>query len=332
MTQSSLAQTGYENYYQMLSDKVRMDAYRDAIFKTVKPGDIVVDMGAGTGLLSIWALQAGAKKVYAIEKTDAINLAREVAKANNYLNKIEFINSNSIDVELPELANVLVSETLGSFGIDENTLQFTQDARKRFLVEGGKLIPQSIALYVAPVSNADIYNKVDFWRHIPDINFSPAFDLFSKKIMIETINNQDLLCEPTCIATIDLSNITGEIFNTRLYMKIQRPGVLHGVAGWFQCTLCEGIEINTSPDHTSTHWKQAFFPFKDPIDVITGDILDWSVKVGAKDINRDDTQIAYEYRCTQLKNEKQHIQSLNIGRNEPCPCGSGLKYKKCCMH
>jgi len=332
LTESSLAQTGYENYYQMLSDKVRMDAYRDAIFKTVKPGDIVVDMGAGTGLLSIWALQAGAKKVYAIEKTDAINLAREVAKANNYLDKIDFINSNSIDVKLPELANVLVSETLGSFGIDENTLQFTNDARKRFLVEGGKLIPETIELYVAPVSSTDIYHKVDFWRHIPDINFSPAFDLFSKKIMIETINNRDLLCKPTCIAEIYLSNITEETFNTRLYMKMQKNGVLHGVAGWFRCKLCEGIEINTSPDNASTHWKQAFFPFKESIDVIIGDILDWSVTVGAKDKNSDDTQITYEYRCTQLKNEKKHIQSLEIGRNEPCPCGSGLKYKKCCMH
>jgi len=120
MTDSNLAQIGYDNYYQMLSDKVRMDAYRQAIFKTVKPGDVVVDMGAGTGLLGIWALQAGAKKVYAIEKTSAIELARDIARANNCLHKIEFIQKNSVDVELPEKADVLISETLGSFGIDES--------------------------------------------------------------------------------------------------------------------------------------------------------------------------------------------------------------------
>ena len=89
MEEVELAQQGYEHYYGMLSDKVRMQAYRDAIFNTVKSGDVVVDLGAGTGLLGIWAIQAGASKVYAIEKTSAINLAKEIARVNNCLDKIE---------------------------------------------------------------------------------------------------------------------------------------------------------------------------------------------------------------------------------------------------
>ena len=331
MTESNLAQTGYENYYQMLSDKVRMDAFREAIFKVVKPGDVVVDMGAGTGLLGIWALQAGADKVYAIEKTDAIILAKEIANANNYLDKIEFINKNSMDVELPERANVLISETLGSFGIDENTIQFTNDARDRFLVDGGTLIPQSIELFVAPIDDAKAYNKIDFWRHIPDIDFSPAFELFSKKIMVESVNRKGLLSQPASIGTVDLSKTGDEIFNARLYMKMEKSGTIHGVAGWFRCVLCDGIEIITSPHNPETHWKQAFFPFRDSIEVIVDDVLDWSVSVGVKEVNSDDTRITYEYRCTQLKNEQPQLNKNNIGRNDKCPCGSGKKYKKCCL-
>jgi len=332
LTVTRLAQTGYENYYQMLSDKIRMDAFREAIFKTVKSGDIVVDMGAGTGLLSIWALQAGAKKVYAIEKTNAIHLAREIAKANDFEDKIEFFNENSINVVLPELANVLISETLGSFGIDENTLKFTQDARKRFLVDDGKMIPQSIELFISPINNSQIYNKIDFWRHIPDINFLPAFDIFSKKIMIENVDHDNLLSQPTSVAKINLAEISNNTFHTQLHLKIEKPGTIHGVAGWFHCVLCNGIEINTAPDKPQTHWKQAFFPFSESIDVISGDILDWTVDVGETSENSDDTCISYQYRCTQLKNEKQYIRSLNPGRNDSCPCGSGIKYKKCCMH
>jgi len=308
-----------------------MDAFRHAIFKTVKPGDIVVDMGAGTGLLGIWALQAGAAKVYAIEKTEAIILAKEIARANNCLDKIEFIHQNSMDVTLPEKANVLISETLGSFGIDENTIQFTNDARTRFLAEDGILIPQSIELYVAAVDDRHTYNKVDFWRTIPDIDFSPAFDLFSKKIMVESVDRTGLLSEPVSIGYIDLSKSIDEVFNARKYIKIEKAGTIHGVAGWFRTKLCEGIEIDTSPNKPQTHWKQAFFPFRDSIDVITGDVLDWSVKVGVKDINSDDTRISYEYRCTQLKNERQYFEKMNIGRNDKCPCGSGKKYKKCCL-
>ena len=332
MDESNLAQVGYQNYYQMLSDKVRMDAFRKAIFKTVKQGDIVVDMGAGTGLLGIWAIQAGAAKVYAIEKTDAINLAKEIAKANNCLDKIVFINKNSMGVKLPERANVLISETLGSFGIDENTIQFTNDARERFLLEGGTLIPQSINLFVAPVDDAKTYNKIDFWRHIPDIDFSPAFELFSKKIMVESVNRNGLLSSPINIGTLSLTKQMDENFTGRSYIQIEKTGTIHGVAGWFSTTLCDGVEIKTSPSNPETHWKQAFFPFRDSIDVIAGDVLDWSVTIGAKDVNSDDTQISYEYRCTQLKNEQPQAENRDIGRNDKCPCGSGKKYKKCCMH
>ncbi len=331
MANSNLAQITYENYYQMLSDTVRMDAYKKAIFNTVKPGDVVIDMGAGTGLLSIWAVQAGARKVYAIEKTNAIALAKEIVKANQCEDKIELINKNSMDVVLPEQADVLISETLGSFGIDENTLQFTYDVRKRLLHTNGKMIPQSIELFVSPVNNAEVYNKIDFWRHISDVDFSPAFDVFSKKIMIENIAEQNLLSVPVKVASIDLMHEDTQTFSAREYIKIEKQGVIHGVAGWFKCKLCDGVEIDTSPGKEKTHWKQAFFPFSEKIEVIPGDVLDWNMALGVKDVNSDDTQISYEYRCTQLKNEKKHIRNLNPGRNDVCPCGSGKKYKKCCL-
>lgn len=309
-----------------------MDAYRKAIFSTVKPGDIVVDLGAGTGLLGIWAIQAGASKVYAIEKTDAINLAIEIARANGCEDKIVFINKNSMDVTLPERANVIVSETLGSFAIDENTLQFTCDARQRFLAEDGVMIPQKIELFVAPVDDKSVYEKIDFWRHIPNIDFSPAFDLFSKKIMVETVTSQGLLADATAIGEIDFNNNEKYSFSFRDYIKINKAGTIHGVAGWFSAVLCEGNVITTSPSHPETHWKQAFFPFKDAIDVIAGDVLDWAVSIGSKELNSDDTQISYQYRCTQLKNEPQQLNKSSIGRNDLCPCGSGIKYKKCCLN
>ncbi|MDH5516292.1 MAG: 50S ribosomal protein L11 methyltransferase [Gammaproteobacteria bacterium] len=327
-----LAQQGYEHYYGMLSDKVRMLAYRDAIFKLVKPGDVVVDLGAGTGLLSIWAVQAGASKVYAIEKTSAIALAKEIAKVNQCQNKIEFINKNSMDVELPEKADLLISETLGSFGIDENTLQFTIDARDRLLKKDGQMIPQLLELFVAPVEDKSVYEKLDFWRQIPDINFAPAFELFSKKIMVEAVDINGLLSAATEFAKLDLKSISMQVFTARQYIPIIKPGCIHGVAGWFKVMLCQGVSIKTSPDQPLTHWKQAFFPFKQPVQVIKGDVLDWSVSVGAKDKDSDDTLINYEYRCTQLKNGiLMNGQNQGAGRNDPCPCGSGKKFKKCCI-
>lgn len=332
MPDTSLAQQGYEHYYDMLSDKVRMQAYREAIFKVVKPGDVVVDLGAGTGLLGIWAIQAGASKVYAIEKTNAIELAKAIAQKNNCLDKFEFINDNSMNVSLAEKADVLISETLGSFAVDENTLLFTNDARDRFLKDQGAIIPQSLELFVAPINDAEVYDKVDFWRNIEDIDFSPAFDLFSKKIMVESVNPKGLISQPVSLGCIDLMTSTENSFQAGQYIPITKKGCLHGVAGWFTVKLCEGIEINTAPNQQLTHWKQAFFPFDKPIQVIKGDVLDWKVNVAEKEMNSDDTSISYQYRCTQLINESVNsTQSKSVGRNDPCICGSGKKYKKCCM-
>jgi len=332
MDDSSLARQAYEHYYDMLSDQIRMQAYREAIFSTVKHDDVVVDLGAGTGLLSIWAIKAGASKVYAIEKTDAIELAKEIARANNCENKIEFIKQNSADVVLSEKADVLISETLGSFGVDENTLQFAIDARDRFLKNSGVMLPQSVKIFSAPVEDSRVYNKLDFWRHIPDVDFSPAFNLFSKKIMVEAVDAGNVLSEKAALTEIDLQTTREVGFTAQKYLQINKPGWIHGVAGWFVVKLCEGITINTAPDQPLTHWKQAFFPFEKPVEVIKGDVLDWQIKVVAKEKNSDDTSIQYEYRCTQLKNEMLKQNSLkNIARNDKCPCGSGKKFKKCCM-
>ncbi|MCP4499759.1 MAG: hypothetical protein GY822_07335 [Deltaproteobacteria bacterium] len=329
MNAQRLAQVGYENYHQMLSDSARNRAYRAAIFEKVKPGDVVIDLGAGTGLLSIWAVQAGAQKVYAIEKTDSIHLAKEIARTNGCADKIVFLNENSVDVELPERANVLLSETLGSFGIDENTLHFTADVKRRLLTDDATLIPQSLDLFAAPFSDAKAYEKLDFWRQIPGVDFTPAFELFSRKIMVETVEKKGLLAEPIRLAEIDFRENFAEEFCDTFQFRMQKSGTLHGIAAWFRVVLCDGIEISTSPKHPQTHWKQAFFPFRDSISVVKGDILEWSVDVDSVRHDSDDTTISYDYRCTQLNNEVKR-PSLAVGRNDPCSCGSGLKSKKCC--
>ena len=119
------ALTQYGDFHAMLSDPVRMTAFDHAIRQKVKPGDVVVDLGAGTGILGFLAIRAGADKVFCIEKSDAIELARAVAAKNGMTDRMVFLEANSKEVSLPVKADVIVSETLGSFGVDENTLEFT---------------------------------------------------------------------------------------------------------------------------------------------------------------------------------------------------------------
>jgi hypothetical protein len=141
--------------------------------------------------------------------------------------------------------------------------------------------------------------------------------------LVEHVRERQLLAAPEALDPIDLGRWDASEYHWRGYFGIRRAGTLHGIAAWFEADL-GGHWLSTAPDRPETHWKQAFFPFREPIRVIQGDVLDWEVRVSGLAPSADHTRIAYQYRCTQLANERKQ------GRNEPCRCGSGRKYKHCC--
>jgi predicted RNA methylase len=304
-----------------------MEAYERAINQVVQRGDHVLDLGAGTGILGFLALKAGAERVYAIEKSDSIELAREVAHRNGFLERIEFFKESSLDVILTRKADVLVSETLGSFGIDENTLEFIADAKKRLLKPAARLLPRGMNLFLSPVEAPDTFRKLSFWQEVSGLDFSPALETFSKKMLVEDLPDSGLLSTPMKFSGIDFHTDFDVIQDGVLRFVMQRAATIHGFAGWFELELSEGVKLSTAPGKEKTHWKQAFFPAWPSVQVVRGDVLDLSLEVTPQDPGSDNTTISYNYRCTQLANE---WQEMKVGRNDPCPCGSSRKFKKCC--
>lgn len=118
------------NQIYLISLKARTDALRQAIFEYVKPGDVVVDIGTGSGILAIFACQTGTKKVYAIERDPIIKIAKQLAKSNNFEDKISFIYEDSRYVKLPQKADVIISETIGVTEFEEEILSILLDAKK----------------------------------------------------------------------------------------------------------------------------------------------------------------------------------------------------------
>ncbi len=288
------AQSLFDDYYNMMSDRIRLDAYARAINALVKPGDIVIDLGSGPGLLSLLAARAGAEKVYAIEKTDAAKLALEVAKANDLEDRIEVVAENSKNFEIPVRADVLVSETLGSFAVDENTLDFTLDARERLLKPDAILIPRRLAIWMAPTSNTELRERADFWTEVGGFDFSPARRETLKQMNIAGIKADQLLASPQLFASVDLRRHQRDTLEKKLRFEIDRQGTIHGVAGWFQAELADDIVIDTSPTAPITHWKQACFPFQQPIDAISGDCLEFALRIGPASEFADDASFFYE--------------------------------------
>ena len=288
----------FDDHYDMLADGVRMRSYAEAIRRTIRPGDRVVDLGAGLGVLGFMALKAGAARVYAIEKTASIDLARKVAAANGLSDRVTFFHGNSKDFSLDEPADVLLSETLGSFGLEENTLDFTLDARQRLLREDGRMLPRAIRVFVAPVSHDP--GRVAFWKDVQGLDFSPAVEELAGRMATADITVEDVLAGAQVYAQLDLRSHSETTVTNTLRFPIQRAGSLQGVAGWFHVSLCEGVVLKTGPDSPKTHWRQAFFPLREPTDVVPGDVFEATLTLGPKGDRSDDTVVRLDHRCTQV--------------------------------
>ena len=147
-------------YGNMYMDKARMNAYAAALQDAVTPSSIVLDIGAGTGIFSLLACRYGARRVYAVEPDDAINLARETAAANGYSDRITFIQSLSTKVALPERADVIISDLSGRLPFFGQHIPAIIDARNRFLAPGGVLIAKQDYLRAAIIETSQQYDKL----------------------------------------------------------------------------------------------------------------------------------------------------------------------------
>ena len=148
------APKGYEApaiHVEMLDDRLRTTAFLRAIEEVVQPGDVVVDVGTGTGVLALGAARRGAKRVYAVEESAIADAAEGVVASNGLSERVRIVRGRSTQIELPEKADVLVSEMLGHDPLAEQLLPVFADARRRLLHEGARTIPEQLSVLAVPV-------------------------------------------------------------------------------------------------------------------------------------------------------------------------------------
>ncbi|KAL8153804.1 hypothetical protein V2J09_011564 [Rumex salicifolius] len=268
---------------EMIKDRVRTDAYRNAIFhhKDSIAGKVVVDVGCGTGILSIFCAQAGAKRVYAIDASDIAVQANEVIKANNLsatvkvlhgrveveLNISDICEECKIDVEIDEEVDVIVSEWMGYMLLYESMLGSVITARDRWLKPGGLILPSIATLYMAPVSHCDRYNEsIDFWRNVYGIDMSAMMPLAKQcafeEPSVETISGENVLTWPNVVKLVDCYTVTHDELDSvtaKFNFKSMMRAPLHGFAFWFDVDFCKPAQSSSSNDiqsSLSTEWGQ----------------------------------------------------------------------------
>ncbi|MBW1887916.1 MAG: 50S ribosomal protein L11 methyltransferase [Deltaproteobacteria bacterium] len=274
----------FERVFQhktMLGDEVRMDAYKKGIHEVVKEGDVIADIGTGSGILAFFAVQAGAGTVYAAEQDSIIEEAEKLAKIRGLDNKIVFMKGKSDRVELPEKVDVITSELIGYFGLEENLLHFKINARERFLKPGGRLVPAWLELYLVPVESEVIWKKnIGPWtRDYYGFDFSPVRDYaVSQRYLTNCTNKVNQLAAPSMISHIDFYEIEKIPFVFEAEFAINKNGRFHGLMGYFRSGLSPNVVLSTSSEEPVTHWEQTFFPLEDMVLVEEGDEVSCKIK------------------------------------------------------
>jgi len=256
-----------------VSDAVRLARYQAAIAKAVAKGSSVADLGSGSGVLGLFCLQAGAGRLFSVDDSDMLEVARESLVRSGYADCSSFIRGKSSQIELPEPVDVVICDHVGYFGFDYGVIEFFADARKRFLKPGGTLIPSRIRLNVAAVGAQRCDELANGWcaEGIPnEFHWLRKHAVNTKHAV--NLERGDVLAAPAALGDINLYADNPEFFSWTAEICIERDGLMHGLAGWFECELAEGIWMTNSPlAEEPIRRPQAFLPIDEAVKVKAGD-------------------------------------------------------------
>jgi protein arginine N-methyltransferase 1 len=300
-------------YGAMIADDARMNAYVEALRRAVTPDSIVIDIGAGTGIFSLLACQFGARRVYAIEPADAIQVAREIAATNGYAERIEFIQKLSTDFELPERADVIISDIRGLLPFLGCHISSIADARARLLKPGGTLIPQRDDVWVTIVEAEELYNDyLSPWEKY-DLDMSAAKRIVTNTHgwSVKNVSPEILFTDPQLWVSLDYSVVSDPNVVGAMNFTANREGTAHGLFIWFDATMAEGVGFSNAPgvENPTKVYGRSFFPWSSPVGLNVGDQID--VRLEARLVGEN-----YIYRWETTVRPQQDSQNIKAHFNQ----------------
>lgn len=282
-----------DEYYHFMADAPKMRAYKAAI-EAVVPGKVVLDLGAGLAPLSFMALKAGARKVYALERGPVMDLARRAAVHMGLQDQLVFIRGLSTQLDLPERVDVILTETFGSLGIEENAAEFLIDARERFLAPDGIILPNRLQVFLGLCQDPHYEAEYNFWKDAFGLDYSPLIEYASARKRSVELPADALLAPAQLLCDLDFYVVRHSTFSRFFTFVVQRPGLLNAFCGWFDATLTDQVSLCTAPGLEKTHWKQAILPLSRPFSVSPGDeVFVWFDASPAPN-RRDDLAIQFK--------------------------------------
>lgn len=268
----------------MLADRERNAALADAIAALVRPGHVVVDVGAGSGLLSMLCVRAGARRVYALERSTMALLAQRLIERNQMSAQIELVQAHSRNWQPPEQADVVLCETLGFAALDEGFRASMVDARERMLRPGGLLLPGSLRILAVPVQSVADYPDITCLDTLLGLDYRPFGAVMRRAVQRRHIAYEHELAAARTLFVLDCYTMPeGPRLVARTTFALLKPGTLTGFALWFDAQLAPGIHLHNRSPQIHNHWGQAYLPLGTLLPVAAGTSVTLSLEMSDRE-------------------------------------------------
>ncbi|RDW86817.1 protein arginine methyltransferase RmtB [Aspergillus mulundensis] len=309
----------------MLKDTIRTDSYRDFVYenKHVFKDKVVLDVGCGTGILSMFCAKAGARKVISVDNSNIIDRAKEIVYENGFGDVITCIRGKIEEVTLPvEQVDIIISEWMGYGLLFEAMFDSVIYARDRYLAPGGLMAPSHATLRLAPLADADlVQSHIGFWHDVYGFNMKSMLTGIYDEALVRTVPVSAIAGESDIFLTLPLHTITVEELSFLKDFEVtlkEDVDALDGWAIWFDIFFMPSSESNlppnatpsdlqkkgivsftTGPDGKETHWQQTILLIdhgkKDAIPLKKGQLIKGKVGYQKKDANSRSLDITVEY-------------------------------------
>jgi protein arginine N-methyltransferase 1 len=259
---------------EMLKDEVRTLTYRNSMWhnKHLFKNKIVLDVGCGTGILSMFAAKAGAKMVIGVDMSGIVEQAKQIIANNGLSDKITIIRGKVEEITLPEgvdKVDIIISEWMGYCLFYESMLDTVLYARDKWLAPDGLMFPDRATLYVTAIEDRQYKDdKINWWDDVYGFDMSCIRKVALSEPLVDVVDRNQVVTNSCLLKEIDIQTCTkADIpFESPFHLQVKRNDYIQALVTYFniEFTKChKRVGFSTAPEAPYTHWKQTVFYLED---------------------------------------------------------------------
>jgi protein arginine N-methyltransferase 1 len=282
---------------EMLKDEVRTLTYRNSMWhnKHLFKNKIVLDVGCGTGILSMFAAKAGAQHVYGVDMSGIVESAKSIVVANGLADKITIIRGKVEEIKLPvEKVDIIISEWMGYCLFYESMLDTVLYARDKWLAADGLMFPDRATLYITAIEDRQYKDdKINWWDDVYGFDMSCIRKVAVQEPLVDVVDRNQVVTNSCLLKEIDIQTCTKDDipFASPFNLQVRRNDYIQALVTFFnmEFTKChKRVGFSTAPEAPYTHWKQTVFYLEDYLTCKKGEELFGMFRMTPNDRNKRD--------------------------------------------